>query len=207
MDCTEAKSELFRELIISCDELIEANFCNLALDDKDVAVIATHLSSKIVRLNLKGLWEFSDENMQTLVCRCNKIEELHLRNTSITEVGVKSMIENLCNLTKVALSDDIDAKECKGLGTMPKLKFLWLFPFMGGDDIEQYEYYADNGGEILEHQKELEELFPHLNINCDENSLTVSKDFTSTLPEEYVLKPKIIQQNQNRMKKLKMSKF
>ena len=113
MECTEAKSELFRELIISCDELIEANFCNLALADEDVKVICTHLSSKIVRLNLKGLWEFSDENIQTLVCRSNKVEELHLRNRSITEVGVKYMIENLYNLTKVALSDDIGWEPCQ----------------------------------------------------------------------------------------------
>ena len=78
-DCTEAKSELFRELIINCDELVEANFCNLALDDKDVQVIGNHLSSKIVRLNLMGLWGFYDEKIQTLVRRCNKIEELHFR--------------------------------------------------------------------------------------------------------------------------------
>ena len=49
------------------NELVEANFSNLALDDRDVTVIGTHLSSKIVRLNLKGLWEFSDENIQNLV--------------------------------------------------------------------------------------------------------------------------------------------
>ena len=43
---------------------------------------------------------------------------------------------------------------------------------MGGDDdIEQYEYYADNRGEILEH--------PHLTINCDEYGPTF-EDFTSS---------------------------
>ena len=210
MDCTEVKSELFRELIINCDELIEANFCNLALDDKDVNVIGTHLSSKIVRLSLKGLWEFSDENIQTLVRRCNKIEELHFRNTSITEIGVKDIIEHLSNLTKVALSDGIDAKKCMGLGTMPNLKFLWSFPFMGYDEYKQGEYFANNPEDFLEKDMELEELFPHLTINCDESDgPTFSKDFRrfSSTQKEYVLKPKIIQQNQNRMKKLKMSKF
>ena len=209
-DCTEAKSELFRELIINCDELVEANFCNLALDDKDVQVIGTHLSSKIVRLSLKGLWEFSDENIQTLVRRCNKIEELHFRNTSITEIGVKDIIEHLSNLTKVALSDGIDAKKCMGLGTMPNLKFLWSFPFMGYDEYKQGEYFANNPEDFLEKDMELEELFPHLTINCDESDgPTFSKDFRrfSSTQKEYVLKPKIIQQNQNRMKKLKMSKF
>ena len=207
-DCTEAKSELFRELIINCDELVEANFCNLALDDKDVNVIGTHLSSKIVRLNLKGLWEFSDENIQNLVRRCNKIEELHFRNTSITETGVKDIIEHLYNLTKVAISDGINANNCKGLGTMPNLKFLWSFPFMGTyDEYEQGEYFANNPEDFLERDMELEELFPHLSINCDLDGPTFSKDFRrfSSTQKEYVLKPKIIQQNQNRMKKLKMS--
>ena len=200
LDCTEAKSELFRELIINCDELVEANFSNLALDDEDVKVIGTHLSSKIVRLNLRGLWEFSDENIKTLVRRCNKIEELHLRNTSITEVGVKEIIENLCNLSKIALSDGIDAKECKGLGTMPNLKFLWSFPFIAYD--EEF-YYAENPEEFLENQEKLEKLFPHLDINCDLDGPIISTDFTSFQTKEYVLKPKIIQHN--RRKKLKVT--
>ena len=131
-----------------------------------------------------------------------------MRNTSITEIGVKDIIEHLSNLTKVALSDGIDAKKCMGLGTMPNLKFLWSFPFMGYDEYKQGEYFANNPEDFLEKDMELEELFPHLTINCDESDgPTFSKDFRrfSSTQKEYVLKPKIIQQNQNRMKKLKMS--
>ena len=86
-------------------------------------MIGTHLCSKIVKLNLLEICNFSDRNLLSLVLRCKDIEVLHLGCTAITRVGVYIIIKHLPKLTHLALS--IDALKFKELSTMQNLKYLW----------------------------------------------------------------------------------
>ena len=70
-------------------------------------MIGTHLCSKIVKLNLLDVWNFSDRNLLSLVLRCKDIEVLHLGCTAITRVGVYIIIKHLPKLTHLALSKEL----------------------------------------------------------------------------------------------------
>ena len=161
-NCDGVQTGLFREVIIQCEELVEANFQGLELCEHDVSVIGTNLSSKIVKLNLKDIWDFSDNDIHSLVERCKHIEVLHLGHTSITETGLNKIGNKLSNLTHLATS--VDASKCQDLGTLPSLKYLWSCPY--SDFVEKDpEWLLDNAPEIYENQEKLQEMFPHLEIN------------------------------------------
>ena len=79
----------------------------------------------IQKLSLSHL-NVTDDNVKTLVQRCDKLTELDLQNTSITGQAVTYIIENLSQtLTRILLPDQIDIGIVLQLGSMPKLKYLW----------------------------------------------------------------------------------
>ena len=81
--------------------------------------------TNIQKLSLSHL-NVTDDNVKTLVQRCDKLTELDLQNTSITGQAVTYIIENLSQtLTRILLPDQIDIGIVLQLGSMPKLKYLW----------------------------------------------------------------------------------
>ena len=135
-NCPGLNSMQFKEMIIQCDELIEVNFSEAFLDARQVSTLCKHLSTKIVKLNLKFLEQFSDYKIKTLVSRCKQIQELYLRGTSISEVGIQSIIEHLSDsLIYFALPDGVDIDKCKNLGLMQKLQSILYLTFIGYNEI------------------------------------------------------------------------
>ena len=95
--------------------------------------------------------------MNTLVRRCNKITELDLSGTSITNDSVESIIKNLRSLEKLDLGyTNVDFSSLLQLKSIPSLKMLFCFDHR-------------NTKEYTENTKNLKLQLPHININ-DENS-------------------------------------
>ena len=90
------------------------------------------------KISFDGMKNFGNEQMKTLVTRCKKLEELSLRDTSITLTSViPDIVENCFNLVKLDLSSSLNdlhdfANEQKlvrkgVLRAMPKLKKFVLY--------------------------------------------------------------------------------
>ena len=95
-----------------------------------------NISPEIKKISFDGMKNFGDEQMKTLVTRCTKLEELSLRNTSITLDSVTDIVKNCFNLVELDLNLSLNglhdfANESRllrqaVLRSMPKLKVFTL---------------------------------------------------------------------------------
>ena len=102
----EVGPELIQKLFTNCHQLTEVNLniANNGWHDSNVCALVKNLTPNILKLNLSGQPFVNDEHVNTLVQRCNKITELNLSETSITNDSVESIVEHLNFLEKLYLS-------------------------------------------------------------------------------------------------------
>ena len=97
------------------------------LPEDALRYLANNLSPKILKVSLGGCQNLTDEHVETLVKRCNKITELALGHTHISNITLTNIIENL----KYTL-EKLDLTYCwvqnltkyYELKSMPKLEYL-----------------------------------------------------------------------------------
>ena len=100
--------------------------------------LVRNISPEIKKISFNGMKNFGNDQMKTLVTRCKKLEELSLRDTSITlRMSVPYIVENCFNLVKLDLSSSLNdlhdfANEQElvrsgVLRAMPKLKNFVLY--------------------------------------------------------------------------------
>ena len=129
--------------IVNCTELKElsltydTNTYQLYMDmhifeaaSNCVNYLLQNISPEIKKISFEGMKNFKNEQMKMLVTRCKKLEELSLRNTSITKISVADIVENCFDLVKLDLNQingqhDF-AREDKLLRSLPKLTFFRL---------------------------------------------------------------------------------
>ena len=124
--------------IVLCSELKELGFA-YPNDHETLYHTLTYLvqniSPEIKKISFEGKKNFKNEHVQMLLSRCKKLEELSLRNTSITLIPVTAISENCLNLVKLDLScnglsdnglHDFE-KEQELLRSLPKLKLLKFY--------------------------------------------------------------------------------
>ena len=89
--------------------------------------LANNLTPRILKLSVRGCRNLRDEHVETLVKRCNKLTELDLGHTHISDITLTNIIENLkftlekLDLTYCWVRDLTKYFELK---SMPKLEYL-----------------------------------------------------------------------------------
>ena len=128
-------SELIEKLFTKCPRLTELNirkgrggpfhFSNNILLDPHICALVESLTPGIMKLNLASQKYITDEHVDTLVRRCNKITELDLSGTKITNDSVESIEKHLNCLEKLNVRyTNIDFSSLFQLKSIPSLKSL-----------------------------------------------------------------------------------
>ena len=125
--------ESIKEIILVCEELMEANFQNQCRIEDDLDFFANNLTTKIEKLNISQIG-ILDEHMVKLLNRCKNITELDLLGCDLNkEDGLNhpeqrtlmAISENLSqSLVKLQLPDHSFIYP-DFLNSLPKLKYLW----------------------------------------------------------------------------------
>ena len=120
-------------IIKCCQELKELTFTNQPklIHSHGLEFLAKTISPNVVKLNL-SYTDVDDDNVKTLLRRCNKIKVLNLEATLITDDSLKTMRQYL-NLTleELSVTYNVDVLELK---FMPRLKILNLHCKEGYND-------------------------------------------------------------------------
>ena len=154
------RTELIQKLFTKCSLLSELNMHRgvgsyigeKGLLDTHLSALFDNLTPNILKLSLCAQDCVDDRHVNTLVRRCNKITELDLSFTAITNDSVKSIIENLRSLEKLDLGcTNVDFSTLLQLKSIPSLKMLHCFG---------HEEHTEN-------LKNLKLQLPHISINED----------------------------------------
>ena len=133
-----------QEIFECCQELKEVglanvNYGNGITEDDDLEFLFKNIPPNVERSNLRGTL-ISDNQVKTLLNRCNKIKTLSLEATWITDDSL-SKIRQCLNSTLEELSlgprDEISDPGFLDLKSMPKLKILKFYykeKYYNGDD-------------------------------------------------------------------------
>ena len=132
------RTTLLQKLLTKCDQLTELNiskgmesaesemfgFGHILLDT-DVCALVDNLTPNILKLQLDSQECVQDRHVNILVSRCNKITDLSLRHTSITNDSVGSIVEHLKSLKKLDVGGtNIDVSTLTQLRSISTLKTL-----------------------------------------------------------------------------------
>jgi len=130
------RTELIKKLFSNCAQLTELNISdsegpalgilnNHILLDPYVCALVDNLSPNILKLNLCAQQCVQDKHVNTLVKRCQKITELDLSFTEITNTSLESIIKNLNYLEKLNVEyTNIEPLALLQLKSIPTLKTL-----------------------------------------------------------------------------------
>ena len=149
--CDGLDLESIQKITKNCVELKNVNLPSTKLSMASINFLVTNLTPKVEKINLGYLWNLKDEHIKVLLARCNKLSVLILRYTSITNVSLMHIIENLQHTLEkldVYMCDAITYAKLTELKSMPKLQVLnfWgsdhekrdlltLMPFVKFDEI------------------------------------------------------------------------
>ena len=92
----QLRSDSIHQIATNLPNLTELNLRNTWLSKRAVLSLANHLTAvNIEKLNLEMLKNVDDEIVRKLVSKCDKLNELNLKETSITSVSIKIIIQYL----------------------------------------------------------------------------------------------------------------
>jgi len=116
------------QLIITlCLELTDLNICGIKVSQKSVDFICSNLTSKIEKLDFSDQPNFGDDQLETLLKRCNKITELSIEFTNVSDESLKLIPDTLSQtLIKLKVCDVDISFSClkKIASTTSKLRIL-----------------------------------------------------------------------------------
>jgi len=163
------RTELIQKLFTKCPQLTELsiykyagnNGVNSTFLDQNICALVNNLTTNILKVNLGNQECVQDEHVNTLVSRCNKITELDLSGTSITNDSLESIIAHLKSLEKLDLDfTNIDLSSILQLKSIPTLKILRCFYGQNEDTTEKI--------------RNLKQQLPHIRINEDDFHIAYS---------------------------------
>ena len=164
------RTELIQELFTKCHRLTELNIFkgvgdspiledNILLD-QHICALVDNLTPNILKLNFGDQTCVKDEHVNTLVRRCNKITELDLSGTSITNDSIESMAKHLNSLEKLNIENtNIDFSSIIQVKSISTLKVLRCSSSFSWDKIENLKLQL-----------------PHISINEDHLDIASSKN-------------------------------
>jgi len=124
---TIVRTKLFQLIVTHCTKLQEFNFPDL--DHDALNQLVSGLSLEIEKVNLGGE-DVTDEHIETLVKRCNKITALDIGTyygrSLLTNKTITSILNNLKSLTELDITGcpNIELKKVLELESLPKLQVL-----------------------------------------------------------------------------------
>ena len=130
------RTELIEKLFKKCPHLTELNInkgaegapINKIFFDETACALVDNLTPNILKLNLGSHHCVEDKHVNSLVRRCNKLTELDLSGTSITNDSIESIVEHLTSLEKLDVGYTyIDVPTLLQLKSIPTLKVLRFF--------------------------------------------------------------------------------
>ena len=129
------RTELLQKLFTKCSLLTELNMSTeygplnrRMLNDRHVCALVDNLTPNILKLNLASQGFVKDKHVNTLVRRCNKITELDLSLTSITNDSIVSIVKHLSSLAKLKIKNSrLKLSTLVQLKSIPTLKILRCF--------------------------------------------------------------------------------
>ena len=184
-------TELIQNLFKKCPQLTELNIGRgvggTILLDPHICALVENLTPGILKLNLSSQECVSDKHVTTLVRRCNKITELDLSFTDITNDSVKSIIKHLNCLEKLDVgSTKIDVSTLLELKSIPTLKILRC-------SFEDEEPPFEEDAEAI---KNLKLQLPHIRINEDYlNIACPTKEMNESIDQDWFWEIKAKQQD------------
>ena len=119
--------EAMKQIIYNCTELRELDLSFIPIPTDGLDYLAKTLTPKIKILNLYYQRDLTDEHVNVLVRRCNKITDLNLDGTTISKVALMSIIGNLKHtLEKLRLPgwQNIHHKSLIQLRSLARLRIL-----------------------------------------------------------------------------------
>ena len=157
--CKKMNFEAIQLIVSRCLNLTEVDFREL----KHTSFICKNLTSNIVKVSLSST-DVSNEDIKTLVSRCNKIQELDISNTYVAiDAVVDEIILHLSStLEKFTLTMCSSKFSLFKLCSMPKLKNLWITPeYVNGVDI-----YKSEMERMISDSDKWKKQFPNVVISC-----------------------------------------
>ena len=164
-ECRDLTLELIKDIVRNCDQLTEVSFWGNNLCQSSIAFICDNLTPNIEKINFSSS-RLCSENLSDLVVRCQKLTELELDHTMITDEAVTSIIEYLPqSLVSLVLPDQISfSKVVEVCKKMPKLKCIsYVSP--PPEDEDKFD--------PLGSLEELERRFSHLKIGKNWGSIAM----------------------------------
>ena len=95
--------------IVACSELKELGLAypnDHQTSYDTLTYLVQNISPEIKKISFEGKRKFKEKHLKMLVTRCQKLEELCLKNTSITLIPLNIIIRNCLNLVKLDLSNN-----------------------------------------------------------------------------------------------------
>ena len=125
----ELDFQSIQHLVDNCIGLKEINLTANHLSEDSINYLVNNLRPTMKKLSLGKIIEVKDNHVEILVRRCNKLKELSLHQTSITNHSVSNIIEHLREtLEKLDVgSTNTDHAKILELRSMPLLKVLTWF--------------------------------------------------------------------------------
>ena len=108
LDSIQLRSDSIQKIATNLPNLTELNLRNTWLSKRAVLSLVNHLTAvNIEKLNLEMLKNVDDEIVRKLVSKCHKLNELNLKETSITSFSIQIIIQYLkTTIVRLDLSEN-----------------------------------------------------------------------------------------------------
>ena len=131
---------LIQLIFENCTELNEVNLDKVpCLSKNSMDILVNNLTPKVEKLSLMWVHSVHDEHVTTLVQRCNKLLELNLQGTSITNTSINNIIlHQKFNMEALNVSGcfKITFEKFFELKSMPRLRRLTCLGLRHGKERE-----------------------------------------------------------------------
>ena len=139
-----------------CSELTELSLCSTYLDQESITIICTKVNAKVVKLDFEFL-DVTDDHIEKLLDRCDKIVELGLKDTSVTNKALSNITKKLPqNLISLSISTNYPSIHYPFINFDAILELLRQMP-----KLRNFYCYGLN----IDEEEFLENKFPYL---CNE---------------------------------------
>ena len=156
------------ELNISADHCLPYNPAKLCLESVDF--LCNNLTTTIEKIDISRQPNFGNDQFKTLIKRCNRITELSLSGTSVTDDSVNTIIETLSQSLVKLEPGYISFQKNLKLASMPKMNVLIL------------PYLSD-----AEEKGRLREILPHMKNEDFDGELRIAEPYPRIYPTRFDL--------------------
>ena len=131
------KDDIWELISKLCVEIQELNIRGVGISQKSLDYFCSNVTTKIKKLDISWQPNFGDDQLKTLVTRC-ELTELCLTQTSVTNDSVNSIVQKLPRLSKFEFENNtFSLSNVLQIASLPSLKTLciWNMPRKEKEEI------------------------------------------------------------------------